>query len=451
MLYCADNYSLAFWLGGNRGGAACKRGVGLQARGCKQKRGGAACKIGAGLHAKEGWGCMQRRGGAACKRGAGLHAKRGAGLHILQTQCSAVYCQDMMKCAATPSALGSTTLPKVALSFKWTIDNASVLAQTTSKAFSLTSPVFTVQLPLRSPPSLESPWSLLIEKVEKEPYRTSIYLCQGGEMTTCPKSKSKVLISACTFSIMNPKTGEEKYRTGPVDKACTLGLLRRCVQSFLDNNHIKECLFDDKLTIQVKANLFCIADPKETVDHVCTVPQLSDLQGEMHSLYKDGVFTDAALKCKSKEFKVHRAVLASRSPVFRKMFEVDTKEKKCGVVMIDDFDPPVLSDLVTYLYTGTAPNVGKLAKELLNAANKYELTRLFAICESELEKKIKVVNAVDTLLLAVRHSAVNLKKACLDFIYQHSIDVYMTSKWKNLKDNLDQYAKLVIEVMEYRP
>ena len=356
--------------------------------------------------------------------------------------------KQAIKPVQTPSVLSSTTLPKVVLSYRWTIDTASMLVQEVKQRFTLRSPTFTVLLPLWNAPKEKTTWSLLAQNSYRN---TTISLCQGG--TASPRKRTSiVLVSECTFSFLDPESGSEMYSALVSTKEHELGggSMQECVTATLGHDQIKVCLFNETLTIQVKANLLCVTDSSSTALHALKVP-MDNIRSEMHSLYRDEVFTDVTLKCKSEEFKVHRAVLASRSPVFRKMFEVDTKEKKCGVVMIDDFDPPVLSDLVTYLYTGTAPNVGKLAEELLNAASKYELPRLFAMCESELEKKIKVESVVDTLLLADHHSAVNLKRACLDFIYQHSADVYMTSKWKDLRDDLDQHAALVIEVMEYRP
>ena len=341
--------------------------------------------------------------------------------------------------ASTPSALGSTTLPQVALSYTWTIANASALAQKAKQDFTLKSPTFTVLLPLQTK---ETEWSLLVEKKSGE-NGTTVHLSKEENTN----STSKVLISDCTFSF--PLSDCCLERETLRREEITLGQEQNCAKQAFRNTDIKNCLQeDDTLTIQVKANLLCITDPKETVDCVSPTP-LDDIRSEMHSLYKDEVFTDATLKCKSKEFKVHRAVLASQSPVFKKMFEADMKEKKSRVVKID-FAPSVLSDLVTYLYTGTAPNVGKLARELLNAAKKYELPRLVAMCESELEEKIKVESVVDTLLLADRHSAVNLKRACLDFICLNSGDVYETSKWQDLKKNPQHHAALLFDVMEHR-
>ena len=86
-------------------------------------------------------------------------------------------------------------------------------------------------------------------------------------------------------------------------------------------------------------------------------------------MFADEIFTDLTIKCGGEEFKVHKAVLASQSPVFRRMLESDMKEQKTNVIEISDVDPMVMSDLLTYLYTGVAPNMDALTNKLLEVAN----------------------------------------------------------------------------------
>ena len=149
----------------------------------------------------------------------------------------------------------------------------------------------------------------------------------------------------------------------------------------------------------------------------------------VYKLYKNKVLTDTAIKCGDKEFKVHRAFLASQSPVFQAMFEVDMKEKQSGVIEVSDITPEAMSDLVTYLYTGTTPNLKTLASELLEAAEKYQLFHLVTKCEDELGRNIKDTNGVEMLLLADLHGRSALKRACFKFIHCNSAKVFQTSEW----------------------
>ncbi len=93
----------------------------------------------------------------------------------------------------------------------------------------------------------------------------------------------------------------------------------------------------------------------------------------MRSMLEDDVFSDAVVKVGSKSFRVHRAILACQSEVFKRMFLADMKEKKEGVVVIFDIDPDVMSDFLSFIYTGSAPNIKKKAKDLLFAADKYNM------------------------------------------------------------------------------
>ncbi len=67
---------------------------------------------------------------------------------------------------------------------------------------------------------------------------------------------------------------------------------------------------------------------------------------------------------------------------------------------ISDLDKEVVSDMLTFLYTGSAPNLEVRAKELLNAANKYQLPRLMVMCKNKLEEEIKTENVIEILQLA---------------------------------------------------
>lgn len=88
------------------------------------------------------------------------------------------------------------------------------------------------------------------------------------------------------------------------------------------------------------------------------------------------------IKCGEKEFKVHKIVLASQSPVFEKTLVTDMREKS-GIIDIPDTDPAV-EDLLVFIYKGTAPNLSTLARELLLLARMYEMSHLSELCECEM-------------------------------------------------------------------
>lgn len=63
----------------------------------------------------------------------------------------------------------------------------------------------------------------------------------------------------------------------------------------------------------------------------------------------------------------------ARSPVFAAMFEHEMEERKQNRVAISDVDHEVLKEMLRFIYTGKAPNLEKMADDLLAAADKVEI------------------------------------------------------------------------------
>ena len=71
-----------------------------------------------------------------------------------------------------------------------------------------------------------------------------------------------------------------------------------------------------------------------------------------------------------KEFKAHKSILASRSPVFAAMFEHDLEESKQNRVVITDIKLEVAEAMIRYIYAGKIDSIELYAMELLEAADK---------------------------------------------------------------------------------
>ncbi|EPY76307.1 speckle-type POZ protein isoform X2 [Camelus ferus] len=129
-------------------------------------------------------------------------------------------------------------------------------------------------------------------------------------------------------------------------------------------------------------------------------------------------------------------------------------------VEINDVDPEVFKEMMRFIYTGKAPNLDKMADNLLAAADKYALERLKVMCEEALCSNLSVENVADTLVLADLHSAEQLKAQAIDFINRCSVlrqlgckdgknwnsnqatDIMETSGWKSM---IQSHPHLVAE------
>ncbi|XP_049769869.1 ankyrin-1-like [Schistocerca cancellata] len=139
----------------------------------------------------------------------------------------------------------------------------------------------------------------------------------------------------------------------------------------------------------------------------------------------------------------HRAVLASRSPVFQAVFQYDTLEASSGQVSITDVEGEVMRELLDYMYTLQAPQLSATAPQMLAAADKYGLSALKAVCEQQVAAQLTTDNAAAAAVLAVRHSCPDLTAAAIAFIKAHNFQVMATQGWA---DAMRNHLEDVIEV-----
>ena len=132
--------------------------------------------------------------------------------------------------------------------------------------------------------------------------------------------------------------------------------------------------------------------------HQINVPAF-DVGCKLGSALKEEYFTDVTLVVGKKEFKAHKVILAVQSPVFRAMFGSEMVESKSNRVEIHDIDQESMEEMLTFIYTWKAPNVGQMASKLLVPADKYQLDHLKLMCEEVLCRDVKVENVVDVLVL----------------------------------------------------
>ena len=87
-------------------------------------------------------------------------------------------------------------------------------------------------------------------------------------------------------------------------------------------------------------------------------------------------FSDIEIHCKDIKIKAHKAILGSRSSVFKAMFTNSCKESQTGCVNIDNMEPEVLKDLITFIYSGKVKKLEDNAADLFVAAHMYMIESL---------------------------------------------------------------------------
>ena len=367
--------------------------------------------------------------------------------------------------ALWPKAIGSTILPEKTLSYRWIIHNAPVLLNGKDiDPNGFTSPTFEVVSPGTE---TVTKWQLVISGRDDSAFRQSSSPSPAYSLILQPSNetdtRAKVLISDCTFFILNSDTDHEvKYRATAATRTIQLGsnplsmFRSTCneekkigITRFIKQEDLTKYLDGHTLTLQVDAILFFLTDSLECVETCNDVLVPADsIRKDLGRFHQgDQLFADVTITCGGKKFRAHKVILASQSPVFKKMLEIDMRERSSGVIKVSDITPAVMSDLLAYLYTGTAPHVDTLARELLNVADKYELPRLLSICETTLVSKITVRSVLEMLILAELHKSKTLKKACLGFIKCNFAHVSKLDNWTYMKASAS-HQNLVFEVLE---
>lgn len=172
------------------------------------------------------------------------------------------------------------------------------------------------------------------------------------------------------------------------------------------------------------------ARPGPAAESLCVPP--CSLSADMEALLTEGRLADAVLVADGREWRVHKAILVARSPVFAAMFEHDMAESKSSRVTIGDVSADVLDQVLRYMYTGKVDHIRVLGVDLLAVADRYALPRLKALCEEELARSVSHDNALDVLLTADLHSAKELRCAALQCVCSNIHKVLGSDAWKEL-------------------
>merc|ERR1719391_141233 len=168
-------------------------------------------------------------------------------------------------------------------------------------------------------------------------------------------------------------------------------------------------LFDDILT------LVCEMSIQEAFYESEPSPE-SQMMEDLGKAYREKHSLDVTVKCGDVSFECNKFMLITRSPVFKAMLQQDTLESQTNVVKINDIEPKVLEEMLLYIHTGEYPNIKDLAKELLAAADFYQLDELKYGCQSFLCETLNSENSSGILILSNKFSATKLKKEALKFI-----------------------------------
>ena len=320
---------------------------------------------------------------------------------------------------------------KEALCYKWIIKDAETVLIQAGKQ--LKSPAFKI-------PGVAVDFSFCVELSKLKFYTrcSSHTFRMSVSKIDSPDVKDVWVMDGCV-SLLNPLSGVRDNYNLKNGK-----LISFVWEKQIDPDALKNLLHNKALTIQINCVIMILNSLTESVN----IMPVSDFGRRMKLMYEKKLFTDIQIEVGEKTFDAHRAVLASFSDVFEKMFEINMKEKEEKRVVISDIDAEVMSNLLSFMYTGSAPNIRAHTKELLLAADKYNMQDLMGICENDLRESLTPANVAEVLLVAnmmQSEASKTLRESCMLVIKQNMTSVYKSDSWKKLKESS---LNLAVDIME---
>ncbi|XP_071033390.1 speckle-type POZ protein B isoform X2 [Parasteatoda tepidariorum] len=151
------------------------------------------------------------------------------------------------------------------------------------------------------------------------------------------------------------------------------------------------------------------------------------LQEDLRDILQNKAFTDIKLQVNNQSIDAHKSILSARSPVFSAMFSQNTMETQVKIV---DTDFDTLKLLLDFLYTDTVNEMDyDRARNLLMAADNYQVLSLKKKCLSFLKSHVSVKNVCEILRLADLFSDSQLKSNAIDFIGANSAEITSSPEW----------------------
>lgn len=154
------------------------------------------------------------------------------------------------------------------------------------------------------------------------------------------------------------------------------------------------------------------------------------------------------LQVHDSEIKVYKGILASQSRVFAAMFGNEEKKYKQNVIVINGMAARVCYKMANFLQSkdDDLHDCNDYLDELLEAADKYGLDRLKALCEEALYENLNIENSANMLVTADSCNACQLKIAVLNFMKKNISDVLESDGYESLTR---EHPKLGCEILRF--
>ena len=110
------------------------------------------------------------------------------------------------------------------------------------------------------------------------------------------------------------------------------------------------------------------------------------------------------------------------------------QENVNNIVNIEDAEPNVIDEMLSFVYTGKVKDMNLIACELLRISDKYFLEGLKSICEDTLCENLSVENVLKILSLADLHNVKTLRTRAVKFSVAHAKELIQNGSFKSTEN-----------------
>ena len=297
-------------------------------------------------------------------------------------------------------------------------------------------------------------WELQLEweGVDDDETPDSVLLYLSNTEKTTEKAKF-------SFSILNGRNQRKNSKEMSTELYTMISEGGTCSVGFGEFVSIKE--LKDNPDLLPGGSLTCVCDltvygPEATIsgsknpdEELAIVDNCGkEMNDQIGKLFGEKNFSDVKITCGEEVFDCHRNILSVRSPVFDAMFQSDMIENRSKNVVIKDIKPEVVKEMIYFIYNGetsTENVMNEIGRDLLGAANKYQLELLKNKCEEKLCSLLDISNSVELLVLADLHQASRLRRMALKLVTKN-MDAIVNTEVYN--DFTAHYPGLALEITQ---
>ena len=130
--------------------------------------------------------------------------------------------------------------------------------------------------------------------------------------------------------------------------------------------------------------------------------------------------------------KAHRIVLCAASPFFYNALNSDMKEKKEGVIRLEETSKAVMEEVLEYLYTGHVDINEQNSYDLMAVADYFLLSSLKVLCVNAIIQSLSVRNCILAYYLAVQYQCPELQQKAREYTCANFMSVAESEDFLNL-------------------